>query len=164
MVAAVNVSQNSAKILHLTKRDVFWFNLTWLNGKLGWKCCRGDFRQWFSPVNTLTLQRCSRTGAFGNSSNHISQSQWLPQYLSYEADVFFQKALNFMQIAKIQYKFQKMFMVFETMAFEHLSGISLNYDENISERQSSCCQTVLRIHISLKVMFSNSVCLGLMET
>ena len=43
---------------------------------------------------------------------------------------FFLNALNFMEIAKMQYKFQKMFRVFKIMAFEHVSGISVNYDQN----------------------------------
>ena len=49
------------------------------------------------------------------------------------------------------------------MAFEDLSGISLSYDENICERQSTCYKTVLRFHIWPKEMFHNSVCLGFME-
>ena len=40
-----------------------------------------------------------------------------------------------------------MFTDFEIMAFEHVLGISRNYDENIWERHSTCYETVLRIHI-----------------
>ena len=56
-----------------------------------------------------------------------------------------------------------MFIVFEIMAFEHIWGISLNSEENTWERQSTCYQTVLRIHIRLKELFFNLICLGLME-
>ena len=56
-----------------------------------------------------------------------------------------------------------MFSVFEIIAFEHVSGISLNYDENIYGRQSTCYETVLRLHIWLKKMFCKWICLGLME-
>ena len=49
------------------------------------------------------------------------------------------------------------------MTFEHVSEISLNYDENACERKSRCYQKVLRFHIRLKGMLSNSICLGLME-
>ena len=49
------------------------------------------------------------------------------------------------------------------MAFEHVSRISLNYDDNVSERQSRFYQTVPKFHISGKQMFSNRICLGLME-
>ena len=49
------------------------------------------------------------------------------------------------------------------MAFEHIAAISLNYDEDTCDRQSTCYQTVLRFHIWLKEMFSNSVCLGLIQ-
>ena len=56
-----------------------------------------------------------------------------------------------------------MFRDFEIIAFEHVSGISRNCDENIWERESTSYQTVLKFHISQKEMFSNIVCLGLME-
>ena len=49
------------------------------------------------------------------------------------------------------------------MAFEHVAGICLNYDENTFQRQSTCYQAVLRFHIWLKVMFSNSMFRGLLE-
>ena len=56
-----------------------------------------------------------------------------------------------------------MFRVFEIIAFEHISGISLIYDKNTCEGQSTCYQAVLRLHIWVKEMFSNSTCLTLME-
>ena len=40
-----------------------------------------------------------------------------------------------------------MFVVFKTMAFEHGAGISLSYDENTCERESTCYQTVQRLQI-----------------
>ena len=63
----------------------------------------------------------------------------------------------------MQYKFKKMFRDFEIMAFEHVSGIFLKHDKNTCERQSTCYQTVLRFHILLKEVFSNSICLDLIE-
>ena len=54
------------------------------------------FQQYLSLMNPLTHQSYSGRGAFGNLSNHISQSQKLPKYLSYEADLFLKNALNFM--------------------------------------------------------------------
>ena len=56
-----------------------------------------------------------------------------------------------------------MFWAFERMAFEHVWGISVNYDKNTWDGQSTCYETVLRFYIRLKEMFSNSICLGLME-
>ena len=56
-----------------------------------------------------------------------------------------------------------MFKIYENMGFEHNAGISLNYDENICDRQSTRYQAVLRFHTWLKEMFSNSICLALME-
>ena len=47
------------------------------------------------------------------------------------------------------------------MAFKHVAGTSLNSDKNTVYWQSTCYQTVLRFHISLKGTFSNSICLGL---
>ena len=49
------------------------------------------------------------------------------------------------------------------MAFEHIAGMCLNYDENGFERQSTFYQAVLRFHIWLKEMFPNSNFCGLME-
>ena len=40
-----------------------------------------------------------------------------------------------------------MFSVCERMAFEHVAGNSLNYDENTCDLQSPCYQTVLRLQI-----------------
>ena len=55
-----------------------------------------------------------------------------------------------------------MFMVFEIIVLEHVAGNSLNYDENICDRESTCYKTVLRFQISLTEMFSSSICLRLM--
>ena len=49
------------------------------------------------------------------------------------------------------------------MTFEHIAGISLNYDDNPCGRQSTCYQTVLRFQMRLQEMFSNSISVGLME-
>ena len=58
-------------------------------------------------------------------------------------------------------KFEKMREVFEIMAFEHVAGISLNYEENTSDWQLTCYQKVLKFHVWLQEMFSNSICLVL---
>ena len=52
--------------------------------------------------------------------------------------------------------------VIEIMAFGHVAGNYLNYNENTCDRQSTCYQTVLRFQIWLTEMFSNSICLLLM--
>ena len=49
------------------------------------------------------------------------------------------------------------------MAVEHVAVVSLNYDENTYDPQSTCYETVLKFHIWLKEMFCNSICLALME-
>ena len=53
----------------------------------------------------------------------------------------------------MQEKFKEMFRVFEIMAFEHVGGISLSYDENTCDPQSTCYQTVPRLHIWLEEIF-----------
>ena len=63
----------------------------------------------------------------------------------------------------MQEKLKKKFSVFELMAFEHVAGVSLIYDENTCDPQSTCDQTNLSFQILLKEMFSNSICFGLME-
>ena len=37
---------------------------------------------------------------------------------------------------------EKKFQIYEIMAFEEVTGISLNYDENTGNQQSTCYQTV----------------------
>ena len=54
-----------------------------------------------------------------------------------------------------------MLMVFEITAFKHVARTSVNSDENTFYRQSACSQTVLRFHICLREMLSNSLSLGL---
>ena len=49
------------------------------------------------------------------------------------------------------------------MAIEHVAVISLNYEENTCDRQSTCYQTVVIFQIWLKENFANSIWLGLME-
>ena len=49
------------------------------------------------------------------------------------------------------------------MAFEHVSEISQKYDDNIWQLQSMCYKTVRKFHIWQKEMFSNWICVGLME-
>ena len=56
-----------------------------------------------------------------------------------------------------------MFLVFEKMAFEPFVGTYLNYGKNTYDRQSTCHQTLLTFHISLREMVSNLISLGLME-
>ena len=55
-------------------------------------------------------------------------------------------------------------MVFEIMAFKHVAGISLNSDKQTCDQQSTCYQKVVGFYIWLKAMFSNSICLGIMES
>ena len=52
-----------------------------------------------------------------------------------------------MWIAKLEEKVEKMVAVFETMAFEHVAGNSVNYNENTCDGQSTCYQTVLKFQV-----------------
>ena len=54
------------------------------------------FQQSLAPVNTFTVEECSKKGAYVHWSNHISRGQELPKYLSYEADPFFQSWKKFL--------------------------------------------------------------------
>ena len=76
---------------------------------------------------------------------------------------FFSKCTKLYVHCKNAIKIKIMFRVFETMTFEHLSGISLNSHENTFEWQWTCYQEVIRLHIWLKEMFSNSSSFGLTE-
>ena len=54
----------------------------------------------------------------------------------------------------MQWKMEKKFQIYEIMAFEEVTGISLNYDENTGNQQSTCYQTVWIFQIWLREMFS----------
>ena len=56
-----------------------------------------------------------------------------------------------------------MISVFEIIAFEAVAGVSLIYDENTCNLQSTCYPTVLRFQIGLAEIISNSICSSLME-
>ena len=59
--------------------------------------------------------------------------------------------------------FEKMSSVYEIVAFELFAGISVIYDENTSDRESTSYQTALRYRIWLRGMFCNSICPRLMD-
>ena len=94
------------------------------------------------PVNIFTMEGCSKTGAYEHWSNLISRGYQLPKYLSYEADLFFQNGQN-VYIPELPWKIRKIFSVFEIRAFEPFARISLIYDENTYDLQSSCIATKL---------------------
>ena len=56
-----------------------------------------------------------------------------------------------------------MFRLYDIMTLKHVARISLNNDKNTCDRESTRYQTVLRFQIRLKEMFSNTICLGLIE-
>ena len=65
-----------------------------------------------------------------HSSILYFQSPYFPKYLSYQADLFFQNAQNFIQILNMEKKFKKSFLVLEIMVLKPVLEIFLNYDEN----------------------------------
>ena len=68
-----------------------------------------------------------------------------------------------MYISKMQKRFGKMLSLLKIIASELVAGIFLNYAKNACDRPSTCWQTVLRFHIWLREMSSNSNCLGLIS-
>ena len=56
-----------------------------------------------------------------------------------------------------------MLIIFEIIASKHFAGIFLNSDEETCDQQSTSYQKVLGFQNLLKKMFSNSVCLCIME-
>ena len=44
-------------------------------------------------------------------------------------------------------KLERVFRVFEIMAFERVAAIFFNYDENACDQQSTFYQTVLKFHM-----------------
>ena len=58
---------------------------------------------------------------------------------------------------------KKLFMAFKIIASDFAAGISLSYQENTCDRLSMFSQTVLTFWILFREIFSNSICLGIME-
>ena len=76
---------------------------------------------------------------------------------------FFSKFEKFYIDFKNAKKTAESFSILGVMAFEGVKVISLIYDKNTCDRQSTCYQTVLRFQTWLTGMFSNSICPGLMQ-
>ena len=74
---------------------------------------------------------------------------------------FFENALNFMHISEMQWKIKKKALVSEIMAFKIVAVNSAYCCRNPCHRQLMREQTVLKLHIRLKVTFSNSIYLEL---
>ena len=91
--------------------------------------------------DTLSAEEFSETKAFLNLSNHVSWSQELQKYLSYEAK-FFSKCLKFKVDFKNAVKMQLNDFGFTDNCFTDL-GFTDNYYENTRNRQSACKQAVL---------------------
>ena len=52
---------------------------------------------------------------------------------------------------------------FGIMAFKHVARISFNSDEQTCDQESTFYQTVLGFHTWLKEIFTNSICLCIIE-
>ena len=74
---------------------------------------------------------------------------------------FFENELNFMHISEMQQKIQKRSFASKIMVFENVAGNSAYCCRNICHRQLMRERTVLRLHIRLKVTFSNWIYLEL---
>ena len=113
-------------------------------------------------VNTLIPEEWSETGAFCHLINHSYRSQELRKYLSYEGDIFFQKCTKFhVHFKNAKKNLHKTFLVSEIIVSEPIARTSPNYDENACDMQSTFYQRIPRFQISLREIFSNSICLGL---
>ena len=67
--------------------------------------------------------------------------------MSYEADLCFQSAQNFLHILEMGKKIEEIFLVYAIMVFQPFAGTYLYYEENSCDRQSTRYQTLLRSQI-----------------
>ena len=146
MGASVNVVPNSPKISHLSKRDVFYLNLSWLNRNSRCKCCCADFSsdchpwtRWLSKVVLKGDLRAFKETYFSESITSEMFEVW--------SWSFFKKCTKFYVDCKNSLKISKNIWGFWHNGVWTWFGISFNYDENISERQSTCYQIVLKFNI-----------------
>ena len=63
----------------------------------------------------------------------------------------------------MQQRFEKLTLFFKIISCQLFKGISLCYQENTCDRPSMFSQTVLTFWILFREIFSNSICLGIME-
>ena len=56
------------------------------------------------------------------------------------------------------------FWILEIMAFQAFEGTYVYHEDDSCDRQLTCDKRVLRLQIWLKENFSNSICLGLIES
>ena len=156
--------KNSSNISVLTNTDIFPINLSEINGKLGRRCCAPGFRSvWDSltcwiPKGVLKqeLSLIQVTTYFG--VNNFREDEALKL-------IFFSKMRNiFNRFCNCNSNFRLFFLVLKITAFEHTPGIFLQSDEKTCGRLSTCWKTLLRFQIWLRQLFSNSICLTLMES
>ena len=76
------------------------------------------FKQSFGAFDMLTTHKCSDTGLFRYLNNPAFCSLYFQKQITSEAHLFFQSIRNFKQISKIKRKNQKIFFVFQIIAFE----------------------------------------------
>ena len=79
--------------------------------------------QCLRAVKRVFSEQYSERGGFGHSSNHVFRIQKVHKYSSFEADLFFQNARNFMSILKMQEKSGKRSVALELMAFGRVAQI-----------------------------------------
>ena len=70
----------------------------------------------FNPLTMLPVKVSFETGLIGHISSHVFRSAKFPKEISYEAFLFFENVLNFMQILKMQEKIEKNYCIFQIIA------------------------------------------------
>ena len=64
-------------------------------------------QQCLNPFILLPVKGSFETGLIGHISSHVFRSAEFPKEISYEAYLFFESVLNFMQISKMEQKIEK---------------------------------------------------------
>ena len=75
-------------------------------------------QQCLNPFILLPVKGSFETGLIGHISSHVFRSAEFPKEISYEAYLFFENVLNFMQISKMEQKIEKNDCVFEMISSE----------------------------------------------
>ena len=71
-----------------------------------------------NPFTMLPVKGSFETGLIGHISSHVFRSAQFQKEISYEAYLFFENVLNFMQISKMQEKIGKNYCLSEIIASE----------------------------------------------
>ena len=158
MSLAVSVLQNTIKIYHITKGDIFQIRISHSDEKIWWKCSYVDFTRvsgsltcWLSKEFLL---RCFLKSGLTKSFRVCNFRNKVAMTIMF----FFKMFKIWCRFQKLNGKKQKKLLALKIIDFELGTRNSHNPEKDICHWQSMCYETTLRFKISPREIFSKSGC------